>query len=135
MRTRATRISDTVMFKHQYITSPMISPESHVVAAAQQLVMALQGNIPAGNETAEALTKVSKLFAKIALAKKAVAKAKEQRNRLWANPLARITTHLPRVAEPPPRVNVPVPRVTKATQADCCVVQTGVSTTMTQPPV
>jgi hypothetical protein len=135
MRTIATRISNTVVFKHQYITSPMISPESHVAAAAQQLVMALQGNIPAGNEMAEALTKVSKLFTKIALAKKEVAKAKEQRNRLRANLLAWITTHLLRVAVPPPRVDVPVPRVTKATQADCCIVQTGVSTTMMQPPV
>ncbi len=134
-RTRATRISDTIVFKHQYITSPTISPEPHVVAAAQQLVMALQGNIPAGNETAEALTKVSNVFTKIALAKKEVAKAKEQRNRLRANPLAWITTHLPRVAVPPPRVDVPVPRVTKATQADCCVAQTGVSTTMMRPPV
>ncbi len=76
-RTRATRISDTIMSKHQYITSPLFSPESHVVAAAQQPVTALQGNIPAGNETAEALTKVSKLFTKNALAKKEVAKAKE----------------------------------------------------------
>jgi hypothetical protein len=134
-RTRATRISNTVMFKRQYITSPMISPESHVVAAAQQPVTALQGNISAGNKTAEALTKVSKLFTKIALAKKEVAKAKEQRNRLRANPSTRITTHLPRVAVPPPRVEVPVPRVIKATQADCRVVQTGVSTTMTWPPV
>jgi hypothetical protein len=51
-RRRATKISNTVVFKHQYITSPTISPESHVVAAAQQLVTALQGNIPAGNKTA-----------------------------------------------------------------------------------
>jgi hypothetical protein len=106
-----------------------------MVAAAQQLVIALQGNITAGNETVEALTRVSKLFTKIALAKKEVAKAKEQRNRLWANPLALITTHLPRVAVPPPRVDVPVPRVTKAIQAVCCIAQTGVSTTMTWPPV
>ncbi len=134
-RTRATRISDTVVFKHQYITSPTISPESHMVAAAQQLIMALQGNIPAGNEMAEALTKVSKLFTKIALAKKEIAKAKEQRNRLQANPSAWITTHQPRVAVPPPRVVVPVPRVTEATQADCRVAQTGVSTTMMRPPV
>jgi hypothetical protein len=84
---------------------------------------------------AEALTKVSKLFTNIALAKKEVAKAKEQRNRLRANPLSRITTHLPRVAIPPPRVDVPVPRVTKATQAVCRVAQTGMSTTMTWPPV
>ena len=87
-RTRATRISNTVLFKHQYMTSPMISPESHVVAAVQQLITALRGNIPTGNETTEALTRVSKLFTKITLAKKEVAKAKEQRNILRANPLA-----------------------------------------------
>jgi hypothetical protein len=58
-RTRATRVSDTVHFKHQYITNPAISPETHVVAAAQQLTEALKGNIPTGNETAEALKRVS----------------------------------------------------------------------------
>jgi hypothetical protein len=52
----------------------------------------LKGNILADNETAEALSRVSKLFAKIALAKKEVTKAKEQSNRLRANPLAQITT-------------------------------------------
>jgi hypothetical protein len=36
-----------------------------VIAAAQQLATALKGNIPAGNETAEALTTVSRLFAKL----------------------------------------------------------------------
>jgi len=49
-----------------------------VVAAAQQLAKALKGNILAGNETAEALTKVSELFTKIAAAKQAAAAAKEQ---------------------------------------------------------
>jgi hypothetical protein len=49
-KTRATRISDTVHFKHQYITNPTVSPESHIVAAAQQLATALQGNTPAGND-------------------------------------------------------------------------------------
>ncbi len=34
-KTWATRISDTVFFKHQYITNPSVTPESHVVAAAQ----------------------------------------------------------------------------------------------------
>ncbi len=134
-RTRATRISDTVLFKHQYITSSTISPKSHVVAAAQQLVTAIQGNIPEGNKTADSLTRVSKLFTKIALAKNEVAKAKEQRNRLWANPSAGITTHLPRVAVPPPRVDAPVPRVTEATQVDCCITQIVASTPMTQPVV
>ncbi len=69
-RTRGTQISDTVFFKHQYITNPTVSPESHTVAAAHQLTIALQGNIPTGNKTAEALQKISKLFTKIAMAKK-----------------------------------------------------------------
>ena len=83
-KTRATRISDTVFFKHQYITNPTLSPESHVVVAAQQLSTALQGNILAGNETAEALKKVSNLFTKIAMAKNETTKAKAQRNRVRA---------------------------------------------------
>jgi len=49
-RTRAIRVSDQVHFQHKYITNPAISPKSHVVAAAQQLTIALKGNIPAGNE-------------------------------------------------------------------------------------
>jgi hypothetical protein len=87
-KTRAMRISNTVFFKHQYITNPTVSPESHVVAAAQQLTTALKGNIPAGNETAEALKKVSELFTKIAAAKNKTAKAKEQCNRVRATPAA-----------------------------------------------
>jgi hypothetical protein len=83
----------------------------------------------------EALTRVSKLFTKIASAKKEAAKAREQRNRLRANLSAQIATHLPRVAVPPPRVDVPVPRVTKATQAYCPVAQTVANTSVTQPVV
>ncbi len=56
----------------------MVSPESHIVAAAQQLATALKGNIPAGNEMTEALKKVSKLFTKIVAEKNKTAKAKEQ---------------------------------------------------------
>jgi hypothetical protein len=113
--TRGTRISDTVHFKHQYITNPTVSPESHVVAAAQQLATALQGNIPAGNETAAALQKVSNLFTKIVMAKSEVAKAKAHRNRVRAIPAARQTTHLP-------RVEAPIPRVADPPEADCCVI-------------
>ena len=109
-RTRATRISDTVQFKHQYITNPEILPKSHVVAAAQQLAMALKGNIPAGNKMAEALTKVSALFTKIAMAKQAVTAAKEKQIRLRDDTTTKII-HIPRVHEPLPRVNEPPPRV------------------------
>ncbi len=87
-KTRATKISDTVFFKHQFITNPTVSPESHVVAAAQQLATALKGNIPAGNKMAEALKKVSELFTKIAAAKNKTAKAKDQCNRVRATPAA-----------------------------------------------
>jgi hypothetical protein len=73
-----------VFFKHQYITNPTVSPESDVVAAAQQLTIALQGNIPSGNKTAEALQKVSKLFTK-SYGKNELAKAKTMRNRVCAN--------------------------------------------------
>ena len=132
-RTRATRISDTVFFKHQCITNPTLSPESLVVAAAQQLATALKSNIPAGNETAEALKKVSELFTKIAAAKHAAAAAKEQRNRIRAHPTARSTTHLPRVDTPPPRVDVPLPRVTETPQADCRVVQIVANPTVPRP--
>ena len=85
-KTRATRIRVTVYFKHQYITNPTVSPESHVVAAAKQLAMTLQGNIPVGNETAEALKKVNNLFTKFVAAKSKIAKAKAQRNRVQATP-------------------------------------------------
>jgi hypothetical protein len=98
-KTRATRVSDTVFFKHQYITNPMDSPESLVVAAAQQLTSTLKGNMPAGNETAEALKKVSELFTKIAKAKANVAKAKEQQNMIRTHPDACHAIPLPRVAE------------------------------------
>jgi hypothetical protein len=122
-KTRATRVSDTVFFKHQYITNPMVSPESLVVAAAQQLTTALKGNIPAGNKTAEALKRLSDLFTKIAEAKAAVAKAKEQRNRVRTHPDARQAIPLPRVAKQNPMVEISIPRVDKTPKADCCVVQ------------
>ncbi len=103
-RTRATRISDTVFFKHQYITNPTVSLESHVFAAVQKLTIALQGNIPTGNKIAEALQKVSKLFTKIAMARNELAKAKTMHNRVCANQAAWQATHIPRVEAPIPRV-------------------------------
>jgi hypothetical protein len=73
VKTRATRISNTVFFKHQYITNPKVSPEIMVIQAAQQLTSALQGNIAPETKTAEALHRVSKLFTKIVLAKASAA--------------------------------------------------------------
>jgi hypothetical protein len=117
-KTPATRVSNTVNFKHQYITNPTVSPESLVIAAAQQLTAALKGNIPGGNETIEGLTKVSKLFTRIAVAKQEVATAKAQWNKLQAHPAVRQTPLLPRVAVPAPRVVTTVPRM-EVPKADC----------------
>jgi hypothetical protein len=91
-------VSDRVNFKHWYIINPMVSPKSHIVAAAQQLMQAIKGNILARNETATALTKVIKLFSKIAATKQAVAQTLTERNILWSSLAARKTNHLPRMA-------------------------------------
>ena len=76
-KTRATRVSDTVFFKHQYITNPRVTPETLVLKEAGELTSALKGTVARDSETAEALTKVSELFTKIAAAKADRAKAKE----------------------------------------------------------
>jgi hypothetical protein len=97
-KTRTTRMSNMVFFKHQYITNPEVSPETMVIQAAQHLTSALQGTISQESETAEALKKVSELFTKIAAAKAAGAKAKEQRNRLQTHTEAQHATPSPRFA-------------------------------------
>jgi hypothetical protein len=129
-KTRATRVSDTVFFKHQYITNPTVSAESLVVAAAQQLTSTLKGDILTGNETAESLKKVGEPFTKIAEAKANVAKAKEQQNRVRLHPDARHAIPLPRVVEQNPRVELSIPRVDEAPKADCHVMQITANPTM-----
>ncbi len=71
---------DTLLFKHQYITNPKVSPKTMVIQAAQQLTSALQGNVAPETEAAELLRRVSELFTIIAVAKASAAKAKEQQN-------------------------------------------------------
>ena len=41
--TRAIRISDTVFFKHKYITQPTVTPADAIVKAYQDLLHAIQG--------------------------------------------------------------------------------------------
>ena len=123
-KTRSTRISDTVTFQHQYITNPTLSPESRVIAAAQQLTAALKGSITTGHETAVAITTVSELFARIAAAKKTASAARDQRYKLMSHPAAHTPTHLPRVVTPFPRVAAPEPRVVSPPKADCRVSRT-----------
>ena len=53
---RTERVTGTIYFKHKNLTKPIITPEDTVVAAAQQLTRALQGNVPGSNQQIEALT-------------------------------------------------------------------------------
>jgi hypothetical protein len=127
VKTRATRISDLVFFKHQYITNPQLTPETLVLKAASELTSALKGTVPQEAETADALARVSELFHKIAEAKAAKAKAKEQQNTHRTHPNARQAVPLPRVLiNLPTQPAVPLPRVQAAPPVDdCCVVGGG----------
>jgi hypothetical protein len=82
VKTRATRVSNTVFFKHQYIMNPQVTPETLVIKAASEFTSVLKGLVSHDGKMAEALEKFSELFTKIAMAKAAMAKAKEQQNNL-----------------------------------------------------
>jgi hypothetical protein len=69
VKTRATKISDIVFFKHQYITNLQVTPKTLIIKAALDLTSALKGTISCNGKKAEALQKFSKLFMKIAMAK------------------------------------------------------------------
>jgi hypothetical protein len=97
---------------------PTMSPESHVVEAAQRLTTALKGNIPTDSETAVGLTKLGELFNQIATAKAAAA-AKQlelaiDRQTIKMHPTPAEIVPVPRVEVPIPRVKVPIPRVAAA---------------------
>jgi hypothetical protein len=75
VKTRATRVSDRVFFKHQYITNPQITPETLVIKAAAELTNVLKGTVSQDGETVEALQKINSLFTKIAETKAATMRA------------------------------------------------------------
>jgi len=81
VKTRATRVSDSIFFKHQYITNPQVTPETLVLKAAAELTSALKGTVSRETETADALAKVSELFAKIAEASQRQRKERQGTNK------------------------------------------------------
>jgi hypothetical protein len=107
VKTRAMRVSDRVFFKHQYITNPQITPETLVIKAAAELTNVLKGTVSWDVKMAEALQKISSLFTKIAAAKAATTRAREQQT----HPTLRRPVPLPRVVNRLPTQAVPVPRV------------------------
>jgi hypothetical protein len=121
VKTRATRISNSVFFKYQYITNPQLTPETLVLKAAAELTSALKGTVSCKTDTSEALAKVGDLFHKIAETKTATARAKGQQNTHRTQPNARRVMSLPRVLiTPPTQLAVPLPRVQAAPPMDDC---------------
>ena len=58
-KTRSKRITDTVWFKHKYITQPKVTPADQIVNAINDLTCALKGkNNVEGLEQMEALQKL-----------------------------------------------------------------------------
>jgi hypothetical protein len=62
-KTKSERISDTVFFKHQYLTQPTVTPADTIIKALGDLTVALKGrrNLK-GIEQIKALTKIDKLL-------------------------------------------------------------------------
>jgi hypothetical protein len=102
-------------------------PETLVLKATLELSSALKGTVSHKAETADASARVSELFHKIAEAKAAMAKAKEQWNTHHTHPNARRAAPLPRVLiNPHTQPAVPLPRVQAAPPVDdCCMVSGG----------
>jgi hypothetical protein len=122
VKTRATRISDTVFFKHQYITNPQVTPKTFIIKVAGDLTRALKGVISCNGKTAEALQKFSELFTKIAAVISELAKAKEQWDNLQKHFNAHRAVPLPRVTKRPSTPASPLPMVLiDITKADCGV--------------
>jgi hypothetical protein len=106
--------------------NPQVTPKTLVIKAALELTSALKGTISRDGKMAEVLEKFSKLFMKIATAKAAMAKAKEQWNNLRTHSNARQAVPLPRVVDRPPIPASPLPRVPIAlAEADCRIRDVG----------
>ncbi len=62
-KTKSERISDTVFFKHRYLTQPTVTPANTIIKALGDLTQALKGrrNLK-GIEQIKALTKIDELL-------------------------------------------------------------------------
>ena len=55
-------VSETVFFKHKYLTMPTITPEAALLKAVDDLKNAIEGNIPPSLQTKEGVEKLMKIF-------------------------------------------------------------------------
>ena len=75
-KARVERVSDTVFFKHKYLTQPTITPEDTVTTAAKELNNTILGTVPQEHAQYNALKNISDMFSMIA-AQKAEAKPRQ----------------------------------------------------------
>jgi len=116
-RTRSTRISDTIHFKHKHITSPTLTPEDTIVKAIGDLTEALrERRNTKGAMEHEALQRLDKLINKIPIPQSTRTQLATTR-RVTFDPTTKPAAEMqqtPRVhlGTPSPRVQeTPIPRV------------------------
>jgi hypothetical protein len=68
--------------------NPQVSLETPVINVAQELQFAIKGTVSQDVKMAEAMTKLSNLFTRIATAKAATTRASKQCNNLLTHPIA-----------------------------------------------
>ncbi|KAL7532914.1 hypothetical protein ACHAXR_004935 [Thalassiosira sp. AJA248-18] len=116
--TRAERIADTIFFKHKYLTSPTVTPEDAVVAAAQQLAQAIGGNSKGENKAMEALKEAAKLFEEIAQDNKRKVTATTNKNKTFKT---QQSVALPRVQKATGEAPLTSPRLVVACPSEAVV--------------
>merc|ERR1712086_715594 len=114
--TRGIRGSETVKFKHKYITNPGVTPADAIVHATKQLTDVLRGNIPPPlvKSDIDTLKQITNIFGGVAdeydkRAKKATAEEPAKGQAAAAPP--RVEAKPPRVPAAAPRVRATPPRV------------------------
>ena len=76
--TRAEIVSDTVFFKHKYLTQPTINPEDAVMTATKELNNTILCTVPQDHAQYKALKNISDMFSMIA-AQKSEGKPRQSR--------------------------------------------------------
>ena len=125
-RTRSERISDTVVFRHKYITQPEITPEVQIVRAVNDLTAALRQRVNTrGKEDMQILRKMNNIL-------NGDDARHNEKTVTFAEPI--VTKVVKSIPEPRVQVTGPEPRVS-VTPPESRVVQSAKSISITRKPV
>ena len=118
--TRATRVTDTIMFKHKEITTPSVTHADAIVQAAKTLTDTLKGTIPTnlGETSLEELERLAALFNETAKTMSEIEATATRKHREKAT-ASRVTVlnHHKAVT---PAERAALPRVTRPTREQEC---------------